>query len=250
MRKADYSKLAAAYDSSRLAIDFRADVWLNALLERMKIEDGGRVLEVGCGTGRWTLALADRCRMVGMDPSRHMLAEAVGKPGAEAVDWVEGAAPYFPFADGVFSRVLFILVIHHIDDQDSALEETFRVLQPGGWVVIRTCGHDYIRQYPLGEYFPGYREVELHSFPEVGLLMERMRGIGFDPVDSVSVRQEVTYGVEDYLRRVRNRFISTLDRIGEENFRVGYERLCADLEGKPSCTYTIEHEFVRGVKPR
>jgi HEAT repeat protein len=75
-----------------------------------------------------------------------------------------------------------------------------------------------------------------------------MRKTRFDPVDTVSVREEITYTAEDYLRRVRNRFISTLERIGEENFRVGYERLSRDLAGKKSFTYTIEHEFVRGMK--
>jgi hypothetical protein len=69
-------------------------------------------------------------------------------------------------------------------------------------------------------------------------------------VDSVPVRREITYSAEDYLRRVRNRFISTLDRIGEEKFRVGYERLSKELAGKESFTYTIEHEFVRGMKHR
>lgn len=249
MRRADYSKLARAYDSSRLPMYTQGNVWLDALLRRGEFSKDDLVLEVGCGTGRWTLALADKCRVVGMEPCWEMLIEATTKPGADGATWVRGSAPEIPFRDQVFDRIVLILVLQHIEDLQRTFEETFRILKPGGRVVIRTCGHDYIRRYPLGEYFPGYREVELNSFPEVGGLMDLMRRIGFDPVDSETVVQRIVGDAGGYLERVRNRYISTLYRIGEENFRIGYERLSRELAGKETFTYTMEHEFVLGIKP-
>jgi len=248
MRRADYSELAHTYDEYRRPIDEDRDVWYRALVRLGRLEEPKDVLEVGCGTGRWAILLAEEHRVVGIDPSEAMIAKARRKEGSDRVVWVRAGAPHLPFSDDSFDRALFLLVLQHIDEIEETFRETFRVLRPGGRVVIRTCAHDYIRHYPLGEYFPGYRDVELAAFPETGRLRETLTQIGFRNVSFENVSQTVTHPSDEYIEKVRNRFISTLYRIGEESFETGLARLREHLKGKQSITYTIEHEHIKATK--
>ena len=248
MRRADYSKLADTYDEYRRPIDEDRDVWYRALVRLGRLEKPADVLEVGSGTGRWAILLAEKHQVVGMDPAAAMLAKGRSKEGSDRVDWVRAGAPRLPFADESFDRAIFVLVLQHIDSIEETFRETFRVLRPGGRIVIRTCAHDYIRCYQLGDLFPGYRDIELAAFPETGKLKETLARMGFSEVSSEDVSQTVTHPSGEYIDKVRNRFISTLDRIGEENFQTGLARLLEHLKGKESITYTIEHEHITGVK--
>jgi ubiquinone/menaquinone biosynthesis C-methylase UbiE len=248
MRRADYSKLADTYDEYRRPIDEDRDVWYRSLVRLGRLEEPADVLEVGSGTGRWAILLAETHRVVGMDPSSEMLEKARRKEGSDRVAWVRAGAPFLPFGDESFDRAVFVLVLQHIEAIEETFRETFRVLRPGGRIVIRTCAHDYIRRYPLGDLFPGYRNIELAAFPETGRLRKTLTRIGFRDVSSEDVSQTVTHPSGEYIDKVRNRFISTLDRIGEENFETGFERLRKELKGKESITYTIEHEHITGVK--
>lgn len=248
MRRADYSELAGTYDAYRRPLDESRDVWLQALIRLGRLDSPSDILEVGCGTGRWTIPLAQKHRVFGLDPFAEMIHEARQKDGAEHVNWVLGAAPHLPFPSESFDRVLFVLVLQHINGIEETFRETHRVLRTGGLVLIRTCAHDYIRQYPLGDFFPGYRDLELAAFPETEALRRTLADIGFKEVQSEDVSQTVTHPAAEYLEKVRNRFISTLYRIGKENFRTGFERLAAELKDKESITYTIEHEHITAEK--
>jgi len=224
------------------------DVWLEALVRLGRLDSSQDVLEVGCGTGRWALPLSRKHRVVGMDPEAAMIGRARRKEDAERIDWVLGSAPWLPFRDAAFDRALFILVLQHIDGIAKTFRDTYRLLRPGGIVLIRTCDHDYVRRYPLGDFFPGYREVELATFPETAALRRTLSDVGFQEVASEKVAQTVSYPADEYLDKVRNRFISTLYRIGEENFQTGYERLEAELKERGSITYTIEHEHITALR--
>ena len=100
------------------------------------LRPGARVMEAGCGAGRWVRYLADRgYRVVGLEYSGetlHMVRET----------WpdlclVEGDAAHAPFAEGAFDAVLsFGLVEHWQDGPEEPLRETRRLLRPGGLAII------------------------------------------------------------------------------------------------------------------
>ena len=107
------------------------DVRLRALVNRLGPLEGRRVLDLGCGKGRFSARLQEGgAVVVGLDVSAGMLAEA------EGLDRVRGAARRLPFADGVFDAVVAVEVFEHMADVDAALAESCRVLRSGGVLAV------------------------------------------------------------------------------------------------------------------
>lgn len=94
----------------------------------------GPVLEAGGGTARVAAQLSSGAgRVVVCDLSLPMLKRAGSKNGL----WtVQAPVEHLPFADGAFSRVLVVDALHHFADQEAAMAELVRVLQPGGRLVV------------------------------------------------------------------------------------------------------------------
>jgi SAM-dependent methyltransferase len=112
------------------------------LVDVAGIEPGMRALDVGCGPGALTLALAGRVgadRVAAIDPSEpfaRACAERV--PGA---DVRVASAERLPFGDGEFDAVVCQLVINFLDDAAAGVAEMRRVARPGG--VVAAAVWDY-----------------------------------------------------------------------------------------------------------
>lgn len=122
---------AALYDTENLwAVD--DDFFLAFVNER----PDGRVLDLGCGTGRLTLAIAAAGhRVVGIDPDAEALAAARRKPGASSVTWIDGTSAQIP--DGIAFDVAIMTahVAQAISNDDAwaqTLSDVHRALAPGG----------------------------------------------------------------------------------------------------------------------
>lgn len=126
-----------------------APAWFNALIDRLQenawreglesceLRDSSRVLDVGCGTGRWLRRYLQRNLVpVGVDATQGMLQLAAAS-GVEC-QLVVGCAQNLPFGDGIFDLVSAVTVIQHIppEDQGYALQEMARVLRPGGHLLL------------------------------------------------------------------------------------------------------------------
>ncbi|MGB2852333.1 MAG: methyltransferase domain-containing protein [Solirubrobacterales bacterium] len=105
-------------------------------------EDGERVLEIGPGTGFYTLDLAG---WVGsgtieiFDLQQEMLDHTMGQAGERGITNVvptQGDASQLPFADERFDAVVLITVLGEIPDREAAIAEIARVLKPGGRLIV------------------------------------------------------------------------------------------------------------------
>jgi ubiquinone/menaquinone biosynthesis C-methylase UbiE len=100
----------------------------------------GSVLDVACGPGILSAAIAKTARqVVAFDLTPQMLTKAAQRcsgAGLDNVTFREGNATELPFADAAFDAVVTRLSVHHFDRPGRAMSEIFRVLRPGGRFVI------------------------------------------------------------------------------------------------------------------
>jgi SAM-dependent methyltransferase len=126
--------VAARFDESEARFKAEVapeDVRLLAVLDSLGPLQGRRVLDLGCGKGRFAAHLARAgAEVVGLDLSASMLAHASG------LDRVRASAKRLPFADGTFDAVVAIEVIEHVGAVGLVLDEARRVLKAGGRLAI------------------------------------------------------------------------------------------------------------------
>jgi 2-polyprenyl-3-methyl-5-hydroxy-6-metoxy-1,4-benzoquinol methylase len=100
------------------------------------LDSSMKVLELGCGTGYFTRALAGTgAQVTAIDISEDLLAEARRTSPGSGADFRRENAYETTFADAAFDAVIGSSVLHHLD-VERALAETFRVLKPGGRVAF------------------------------------------------------------------------------------------------------------------
>jgi ubiquinone/menaquinone biosynthesis C-methylase UbiE len=186
------------------------------------------VLEVGCGTGRLAVALAERgARVWALDPSEDMLAQARASAG-KRVGFKRGRAEALPFKDGWFERAVLRLVVHLVDRR-RALPELARVLAPGGGAAIATFVPEHFAQYWLTAVFPEIAEIDRDRFPEPSTLADELREAGFESVRTRTLTQRVRLSRDDALERIRGRYISTLRLLDDDAVDAGLARAEREL---------------------
>ncbi len=220
----DYDAVSEHYDRHRS--------WTGVLPRRILQWAGtgpsDAVLEIGCGTGNFTLHMEriSRSRIVALDLSFGMLAKAAGKLSRTSL--VQADAIRSPFPDGSFALVAGAFVLHHIGDRDALFREIRRLVgapnRPGRAAFV-TTGHAEIRSHPLAEFFPSFAAVDLARFPDIPEVEVGLRRSGFEDVRVEPVEVRRSASERHYLEKVRGRFISTLSLIPRPEFEEGLARL-------------------------
>lgn len=165
-RISELDDAAAAGLAARLelrACDVRQHRLWQAFLSRAAYPAGSRVLEVGCGIGIITELIASQpgvAEAVGIDPSPYLIEQARCRVPSLGFEVADGRS--LPFADGGFDGVVFCTALCHIPEPERALAEAFRVLRPGGTLLVYD-GDYATATVALGAYDP------LQSCVEAGI---------------------------------------------------------------------------------
>lgn len=133
-----FSWLTRFYDPV-IALATREKVFRANLLEQAEIRSGDRILDLGCGTGTFTVMIKSRypaARVTGLDGDPDILVLARRKTKAAAVDVVldEGMSNSMPYSTDEFDTVFSSLFFHHLNSEEKlrTMKEVYRVLKPGG----------------------------------------------------------------------------------------------------------------------
>jgi len=106
---------------------------LDKMRELAALPTRGRLLDIGGGTGRVASALSDDVdEVVIVDVSLGMLKQTPHSTLRPVCSHSE----YLPFPDNFFERIIMVDALHHVIDQRASAKEMFRVLKPGGRIVI------------------------------------------------------------------------------------------------------------------
>lgn len=175
-----------------------------AALAAVTLDDGEAVLDVGCGDGRITAAIAARTpsgRVLGVDPSHDMVAYATRTHPAPNLTFEVGDARALGHA-AAFDRVVSFNALHWVHEQETALRAIHAALRPGGHALLqlvprtrRTALEDVIdatRTSPRWRSrFPDHRPPYAH--PRPGAFAALAEAAGFEVE-----RLEVLEGAWDF----------------------------------------------------
>jgi ubiquinone/menaquinone biosynthesis C-methylase UbiE len=212
--KTDYDVASRTFDTIR---SNPQNDWTAALLRWGRIDADSLVLDIGCGTGRFSMGLIACCgaETFGVDYSGGMLSRANTK--ARGI-WAQGDATHLPVADEKVDVAIMMLVLQHIDDEVMAISEAWRALKPGGRLVIATVSHARIRRHIM-RHFPGLVDIDLARFIPVPEMKWHLRNVGFENVHSHVVKSEpAVQSVESVIERFRKRYMSTLALVPKKDF--------------------------------
>ena len=128
-----FDGLATGYDWGMLPLEWAV---LRRLRRRVFPHATGRVLEIGVGTGVNLPLYGPEARVVALDASGPMLAQAVRRRTRAPVRPVQADVEHLPFADGSFDTVTGSLLFCSVGDPARGLSEVHRVLRPGGRLAL------------------------------------------------------------------------------------------------------------------
>ncbi|MGB7926121.1 MAG: bifunctional demethylmenaquinone methyltransferase/2-methoxy-6-polyprenyl-1,4-benzoquinol methylase UbiE [Pyrinomonadaceae bacterium] len=214
-----FAGIAARYDLLNHLLSGNTDKrWRRLVARRLQDAlrpDGARALDVACGTGDLSLALAEAskgARIIGLDFCRPMLEIAAHKSssGVTPPAFIEGDALRLPFDDQTFDAVSIAFGLRNLASVEDGLKELRRVLKPGGRAAIlefstpvvpgfRALFQFYFRRVlpRIGGFISGSRGAyeylpdSVSRFPDQAGLVRLMRGVGFEEVEY----QNLTGGV-------------------------------------------------------
>ena len=105
--------------------------------------EGCRVLDIACGEGYGSAALAQTASsVVGVDIAEDAIAHATARYTADNLRFAQGSLTAIPAADAAFDLVVCFETLEHVRDQELAIQEMRRVLRPEGLLIVSTPNRD------------------------------------------------------------------------------------------------------------
>jgi len=196
-----FDGVARHYDRTNAIMSMgNAQLWRAATVRAVDPRRGERILDVAAGTGTSSAALARTgVTVVALDFSAGMIEE--GRRRHPKIEFVEADAERLPFGDDEFDAVTISFGLRNVENPKTALAEMYRVLKPGGRLVIcefsrppralfRTGYAAYLRFVmpavaavaSSNKDAYGYLRESIQQWPDQGTLAQWIRGVGFTRV--------------------------------------------------------------------
>jgi demethylmenaquinone methyltransferase/2-methoxy-6-polyprenyl-1,4-benzoquinol methylase len=196
-----FDGVAAHYDVTNDILSAgNAVLWRIATVKAIAAAPGERVLDIAAGTGTSSAAIAKSgAEVVALDFSAGMV--EVGRKRQPAIEFIVGDAEQLPFGDDEFDAVTISFGLRNVNRPKVALSEMYRVLKPGGRLVVCEFSTPPLAGLRLGyqaylrHVLPGIAKVtssnspaytylaeSIEKWPEQQVLSQWLRGAGFTRV--------------------------------------------------------------------
>jgi ubiquinone/menaquinone biosynthesis C-methylase UbiE len=238
----DKSEIATIFDEARGLTPERLRQWRDVLATHLDSRAISVVVDLGCGTGRFTGLLATHfgARVIGFDPSQRMIDRARQKPIAGNVAFRQAAAEALPLEDRSVDLVFLSQVYHHFADPAAVARECWRVLGRGGQVGIRNTSREddfvYRHFFPLQPLI----DSELPARQDIEAVFA---AAGFASTVRQTIPQLVAADWPSFVRASALRGDSFLARLPDEEFEAGMAALRAHadkIDRDPGVTEEID----------
>jgi len=199
------------------------------------MSEGARVLDLGCGTGRFTIPMATKLgfRVTGADSSKEMLDKAKAKDTAGLVKWDVEDAQHLTYPDESFEVVFMSHLLHHVDDPSRVLSECQRILAARGMILIRYGAIEQIRGDVEHTFFPEVLAIDEARTPTVETVEKWLAEADFHDIVSEEIVQKTFETSTAHLNAAKLRGTSVLTMISREAFEKGIKDLERYVESNP-----------------
>ena len=241
-----YDQIGSGYDTTR-----KADPSIvGRLVALLSIKNGRKYLDVGCGTGNYTVELKRVAgEWIGIDASPKMIGKARKKN--KCIEWKVGEVQFLPYNEGTFDGAVCVLAIHHFIDLEKSFFEIGRVISNGGRFVIFTALPTQLSEYWLNEYFPIAMSESAKQLPKMNEIELALNEGGFqvEKTESFFITPELKdfflysgkQRPEMYLSSEVRKGISTFSNLAtKKELDSGLEKLSKDIQSG------YIHEVIRG----
>lgn len=246
-----YNDIGSTYCGTR-----RADLSIAIILARLlNVQEGRRFLDLACGTGNYTDALASiGGSWHGCDISDVMIKQARLKNSA--INWQLSKADSLLYQSGFFDGAMCTLAIHHFPDLLKPFREVYRVLNQGTFVLF-TAFPEQMREYWLCHYFPEMMKSSITQMPSQKLVTVALQSAGFE-IDQITPFH-VTNELQDlflyagkgrpdqYLDpKVRANISSFASRCSTTELNIGLRHLSRDIESGEFSKVAASYQSIDG----
>jgi SAM-dependent methyltransferase len=223
----DLTDIPAGYDLGRDHGPEMLRLWMDAIESHLEGETVTRILDLGCGTGRFSESLAVRfgAEVLGIDPSSKMLGRAREKRVDGRVQYQRGCAEAIPLLPNSVDMIFMSMSLHHFGDPSLATRECRRVLREQGTVFVRTGTRENISRYPYVPFFPSSRAMIEDLLPDNAGVREMFEAAGFHLVVSEVVTQTIAPAWAVYAEKLSAGADSVLARLSRQEFESGLAAL-------------------------
>jgi ubiquinone/menaquinone biosynthesis C-methylase UbiE len=223
----DATDIASTYDRGRDHGPEFLELWMNVVSSHVKDQRVETILDLGCGTGRFSEALATRfdAQVIGVDPSTKMLDQARGKQPDRRIRYETGRGESIPLPDNSVDLVFMSMIFHHLDNPALSAKECRRVLRDGGTAILRAGTRERISSYPYVDFFPESRPILEKVLSTNTFMREVFEAAGFHMVTLDLVTQEIAPSYAAYAEKLAAGADSVLARLSRRDFDAGMTAL-------------------------
>ncbi|MBM4297523.1 MAG: methyltransferase domain-containing protein [Deltaproteobacteria bacterium] len=232
------------YDLGRALMSDATD-GLMALLRGYVARPVNLIVDLGCGTGRFSSALSEAfaAQVLGVEPADNMRATAEAKPRPPSVRFVQGDADCIPIDDSVADLLFMSQVLHHLTDAPKALREIRRVLKSKGNLCVRQTTRENLDSYFYQRFFPAARAVDERRLLFRGRLVGLVTSCQFRTVAIETLRYEVAPSATEYVEKIALRTYSDLECIDDSAFHQGLNEFRAHCSAHPDLPRLAENDL-------